>query len=50
MPPATTDYRVNPKLSYFGTRARVKFNGSYLKQDKITYNHRAIVNMYIFMS
>ena len=26
---------------------RVGFNGSCLKQDKVTYNHRKIVNIYI---
>ena len=26
-----------PELSYFGNKIRVKFNGSCLKQDKITY-------------
>ena len=26
-------------LSYSGTKTRVKFNGSCLKQDKITYTH-----------
>ena len=26
----------------------VKFNGSCLKQDKVTFNHGKIVNMYIF--
>ena len=36
-----------PKLSYFGTKAGVKFNGSCLKQDKITYTHGTIVNIYI---
>ena len=45
-PPATTDYSLNPKLSYFGTKKRVEFNGRCLKQDKITYNHRTIVNIY----
>ena len=29
------------------TKARVKSNGSCLKQDKATYNHGTIVNIYI---
>ena len=37
---------VLPK-SYFGTKTRVKLNGSYLKQDKITYTHGTLVNIYI---
>ena len=46
-PPATTDYSLNPKLRYFGTKTRVEFNGSCLKQDKIKFNHGKIVNIYI---
>ena len=46
-PHVTPDYSLTPQLSYFGTKTRVKFNGSCLKQDKITYNHGAIVNIYI---
>ena len=30
-----------------GTKTRVKFSGSFLKQDKATYNHRKKVNIYI---
>ena len=29
------------------TKARVKFSGSCLKQDKVTYTHGKIVNIYI---
>ena len=29
--------------SYFGTKTRVEFNGSCLKQDRIMYNHGRIV-------
>ena len=35
-----------PELSYFGTKTRVKFNGSCLKHDKVTYTHGTIVNIY----
>ena len=38
-PPATSDNSLNPKLSYYGTKARLEFSGSYLKQDKSTFNH-----------
>ena len=37
--PTTSDYTLHPELSYFGTKTRVQFNGSCLKQDKITYDH-----------
>ena len=48
VPPVKPDYILTPKLSYFGTKTRIEFNGSCLKQDKITYNHGRIVNIYIF--
>ena len=31
----------------YGTKARVKFSGSCLRQDTATYNHGTIVNIYI---
>ena len=36
-----------PELGYYGNKTRVKFNGSYLKQDKAKYSHGTIVNIYI---
>ena len=33
----TYNYGVTPYLSYYGTKTRVEFNESSLKQDKITY-------------
>ena len=45
--PSTSDYKLNPQLSYFRTKTRVEIRGSYLKQDKITFNHGKIVNIYI---
>ena len=38
---------LNPKVSYYGTKARLEFRGSCLKQDKSTFNHGKIVNIYI---
>ena len=35
-------------MKYYGTRARVKFNGSCLKQPKISCTHGKVVNIYIF--
>ena len=46
--PTTTDYSLNPQLSYFSTKTRVEFKESCLKQDKITYDHGKVVNIYIF--
>ena len=39
---------ITPFLDYYGTKTRVEFNGSCLKQSKITYTHGKIVNIYIF--
>ena len=38
---------ITPELSHYGTKTRVKFNRSCLKQDKSTYSHGTIVNIYI---
>ena len=38
---------LNPSLNYLDCKARVRFSGSCLKQDKITYTHGKIVNIYI---
>ena len=32
---------------YYGTKTRVKFNGSCLQQSKISYTHSTIVNIYV---
>ena len=46
-PPSAPNNFLNPSLNYLGTKIRVKFSGSCLKQDKITYTHGKIVNIYI---
>ena len=46
-PPATSDNSSTPTLSYCGTKRRVKFVGSCLKQLKILYNHRTIVSIHV---
>ena len=38
---------LNPSLNYLDTKTRVRFSGSCLKQDKITYTHGKIVDIYI---
>ena len=45
--PALTDYALTPKLSFFGTKTRVEFKGSCLKQDKTAYNQLKIINIYV---
>ena len=46
-PPATSDIKLNPHLSYFGTKTRVEFKGCCLKQDKTTFNNGKTVNIYM---
>ena len=46
-PPTTSDNSLNPRLSYYGTKIRVQFTGSCLKQPKFTFTHKKIVNIYI---
>ena len=45
-PPATSDNRLTLALNYYGTKTRVKFTGSCLKQSTISYNHGKVVNIY----
>ena len=35
------------RINFYCTKTKVEFNGSCLKQDKVTYNHGKIVNIYI---
>ena len=46
-PPSTSDNSLTPAVSYYGTKTRVKFIGSCLKQPKISYTHGKVVNIYI---
>ena len=45
--PTTSNYSPNLQLSYPGTKTRLEFRGSCLKQDKIVFDHRKVVNIYI---
>ena len=44
---STSDNSLNPTLIYYGTKIKVKFNGGCLKQQKSSYTHRKVVNIYI---
>ena len=43
----TPNYTITPNINYYGTKTRVEFNGSCLKQDSVTFNHGKVVNIYI---
>ena len=38
---------LDTSLNYLGTKTRVKFDGSCLKQDKIRFNHGKTINVYM---
>ena len=38
---------LTPILNYYGTKTKVSFDMSCLKQNKVTFNHGKIVNIYI---
>ena len=42
-----SNYSITPELSYYGSKIRVKLNGSCLQHDKVTYTRGKIVNIYI---
>ena len=46
-PSTSSDNSLAPVLSNIGNKTRVKFDGVSLKQDKVTFNHVTIVNIYI---
>ena len=45
--PTTPNKILNPSLDYVGSKIRVKFSGDCLKQERLTFNHGKIVNIYI---
>ena len=46
-PPSTSDNSLTPALSYYSARKiRVKFTGSCLKQYKVIFDHKNVVNIY----
>ena len=46
-PHTTSNNSLTPILIYYGTKTKVSFDMSFLKQDKVTFNHGKIVNIYI---
>ena len=46
-PPSVSNKIPIPQLSYLDAKIKVQFDGSCLKQNKITYTHGTIVNIYI---
>ena len=46
-PPATSNNSLNLWLNCINVKIRIKFDGSCLKQEKVTFNHKTILNLYI---
>ena len=46
-PPSTSNKMLNLSVNYVVTKVRVKFNGDCLKQEKISFNHGKIINIYV---
>ena len=46
-PPPTSDNSLTPLIDYYSYNIRVKFNGSILRQPKVSYTHEKTVNIYI---
>ena len=43
-PPSTINHILNPLVEYVGTKTRVEFKGSCLKQDKTSFDRGKVVN------
>ena len=46
-PPATFDNSLALPLNYISVRSRRKFDGQYIKQDKVTFTYKNVVNICI---
>ena len=46
-PSSRSNKMLTPSLNYVGTKARGEFKGDCLKQDKISFDHEKVVNIYI---
>ena len=46
-PPTASNNSLNPRLSYYGTKVRVQFTKSCLKQPNHIFTHKKVVNIYI---
>ena len=46
-PPASSNNRIAPSLNCINSKSQVKFIGSCLKQEKVTFTYKKAVNIYI---
>ena len=45
--PTTTNNNLTPELNYYGTKIKIKFSRSCLKQSSHIFTHKKVVNIYI---
>ena len=45
--PVTSGNSLPPSLNHIGFRLRIKLDGQCLKRDKVTFNYKTTVNIYI---
>ena len=46
-PTTITNNSLTPELNYYGTKTKIKFTGSCLKQSNHIFTHKKVVNIYI---
>ena len=46
-PPTTSDNSLNLELNYYGTKTKINFTRSCLKQSNYIFTHKKIVNIYV---
>ena len=46
-PPSTSNFSISPQFSFYGAKMTVQFTGSCLKQPKILFTHKKVVNIYV---
>ena len=44
--PVTSGDSLNPEIHFSGTKMEVEFDGSCLKQEKRTFKHKSILNVF----
>ena len=43
----TPNHSITPNVDYYGTKPRLEFDGSCLKQHSVIFNHKKVVNIHI---
>ena len=46
---STADNTLTPSINYYEDKARLRFTGSVLQRKTVTYSHKKVVNVMLFM-